>query len=296
MPNGVLELGDGLAELLAFHGVLDGLVESSLGYSKGLRGDTYAASVEGLHGYSEAPSHLAEQIGLGYTAVGEDKLGGGGAPDTELQLLLAYLETRGAFLYDKGGNTLVLQGFVSHCKYHVDMGMAGICDEDLVAVQYPLVPVEDCGGLLCRGVCTRIWFGQTESSEPFAGSQSGQILALLLLGAVLEYRCKTEGGMCGKHDSCRGAYPRKFLHCDGVHDVVPACPAVFNGEGYAEESERSHLLDRLYGESLLFVDLSCSSISAARGFTSFSANSRIICLKSDCVGVSLKFIFYNALN
>ena len=43
-------------------------------------------------------------------------------------------------------------------------------------------------------------------------------------------------------------------------------------------------------------NLSCSSISAARGFTSFSANSRIICLKSDCVGVSLKFIFYNALN
>ena len=40
-------------------------------------------------------------------------------------------------------------------------------------------------------------------------------------------------------------------------------------------------------------NLSCSSISAARGFTSFSANSLIICLKSDCVGVSLKSIFLN---
>ena len=57
-----------------------------------------------------------------------------------------------------------------------------------------------------------------------------------------------------------GADSREFLYCDGVHDVVPSCPAVFNGEGNAEESERSHLLDRLYGESLLFVDLSCQGL------------------------------------
>ena len=234
-----------------------GLVQSALSYSEGLRGDADTASVEGLHGYREAPSHLAEQIGLGDTAVGEDKLSGGGSPDTELQLLLAYLETRGAFLYDKGGNTLVLQGFVSHCKYYVDMGMAGICDEYLVAVQYPLVPVEDCGGLLCRGVRTCIGLGQTECSEPFAGSQFGQILALLLLRAVLEDRSQAEGSMGREDHAGGGADSRELLYCDGVHDV---CPAVFNGEGYAEESERSHLLDRLYGESLLFVDLSCQGL------------------------------------
>ena len=69
---GILELRYRLAELLALHGVLDGLIQSALSYSEGLRGDADTTSVEGLHGYREAPSYLAEQIALGDAAVGED--------------------------------------------------------------------------------------------------------------------------------------------------------------------------------------------------------------------------------
>ena len=58
-----------------------------------------------------------------------------------------------------------------------------------------------------------------------------------------------------KHYAGSGAYPRKLLYCYCVHDVVSSRSAVFNGKGYSEKSERSHLLDCLYGKSLLLVYL-----------------------------------------
>ena len=63
---------------------------------------------------------------------------------------------------------LVLQGLVSHSEDHIDMGMTGIGDEYLVAVEHPLVPVENSCGLLCRSIGAGIGLSKSESSKPFS--------------------------------------------------------------------------------------------------------------------------------
>ena len=65
------------------------------------------------------------------------------------------------------------------------IGKAGIGDEDLGAIEDPVVAIQHGKGLLtlCVGAGARL--SQTESTNPFAAAQLGQVIFLLLLGAVL---------------------------------------------------------------------------------------------------------------
>ena len=59
---GVLESGDGLAELLSLFAVLDGFVKSALSDTNRLCSDTDTAAVESLHGNLEALAYAAEDV------------------------------------------------------------------------------------------------------------------------------------------------------------------------------------------------------------------------------------------
>ena len=67
------------------------------------------------------------------------------------------------------------------------VGVAGVGDEDLGAVEDPVLPllVQHGHGLLALGVGAGAGLGQAEGAQPLAGAQLGQVLLLLLLGAVL---------------------------------------------------------------------------------------------------------------
>ena len=54
------------------------------------------------------------------------------------------------------------------------------------AVEDVVVTLQNGSGLLAGSIGTGVGFGQTESTQLAAGEQVGQILALLLLGAVLK--------------------------------------------------------------------------------------------------------------
>ena len=257
---GVLELGDAPAELDALLGVLDGLLDGSLGQTQGLGGNTDTAAVQGLHGDTEALALLAQQAVLGDNAVLHNQLTGGGALDAHLLLVLAHGEAGVGALHDEGGDLLLLAaalvgGNAGDGKDHEHVGVAGVGDEDLGAVEDPVLPllVQHGGGLLALGIGAGARLGQAERADPLAGAQLGQVILLLLLGAVLIDGSAAQGGV-GGDDNAGGAADLAHL-LDG-HDIgqnVRAGAAVLLGEIDAHHPQLRHLLDGFLGERLVLV-------------------------------------------
>ena len=154
---GVLELGDGAAELLTLFDVGNGLVDGALGNAQSLGSDADTAAVQRSHGQLEALALDAEQTILRDDAVFHDQLAGGGTTDAHLVLGLADLEAGIGALYDEGADLLLLAAALvgdktgnSDDDEHI--GKAGVGDEDLGAVQLPVVALIHGKGLLTLGV------------------------------------------------------------------------------------------------------------------------------------------------
>ena len=162
---GVLELAQALAELDTLLRVLDSLVDSALAQAQGLRGDADPAAVQGLHGDLEALALFAQQILLGNDAVGEHDLGGGGAVQAHLLLVLAHGEAGEAALHDEGGDAAGTLGLVGHGEDHEHVGHVAVGDEDLGAVEDIVVAVQLGLGLALGGVGTGVGFGQAEGAD-----------------------------------------------------------------------------------------------------------------------------------
>ena len=93
-----------------------------------------------------------------------------------------------------------------HGDDHEHIGIAGVGDEDLGAVENPVLAllVQHGHGLLPLGVGAGAGLGQAEGAQPLAGAQLGQVLLLLLLGAVLIDGGRAQGGVGGE-DNAGGA-------------------------------------------------------------------------------------------
>ena len=251
----VLELAQALAELDTLLRVLDSLVDSALAQAQGLRGDADPAAVQGLHGDLEALALFAQQILLGNDAVLKDQVAGGGAADAHLLLVLAGGEAGEVLLHDEGRDAVVALGLVSHGEHHEGIGHVAVGDEALGTVEDVVVALQHRQGLLAGGVCAGVGLGQAEGTDLLAGEQVGQILPLLLLGAVLKDGGAAQGSV-GRNDNSSGAADLgQLLHAHGVGQNVAAGAAVLLGEVNTHHPQLGHLLDGLHGEPLLFVDL-----------------------------------------
>ena len=134
------------------------------------------------------------------------------------------------------------------------MGVAAVGDENLAAVEHPLVAVKDSGGLLAGGVGTGIGLGEAEGADPLAAGELGQVFHFLLLGAGLKDGGGAEAGVGGEDDAGGGADAAELLNGHAVHDVGAAGTAVLRGDGDAHQADLGHLLNGLHGETLLLVD------------------------------------------
>ena len=86
-------------------------------------------------------SGAPEQAVGGHAAVLQQHLGGVGGADAELPLLLALAQARGAGRDHEAGLAAVAEGRVDGGHDHVQAGDAAVGDEDLLAVQDPVVAV-----------------------------------------------------------------------------------------------------------------------------------------------------------
>ena len=171
--------------------------------------------------------------------------------------MCAHLESGEVLLHDERGDALVPQALVGHGEDHEHMGEARVGDEDLAAVEHPVVALVLGHRLLHGGVGARAGLGQAESAQPLAGGQLGQVLLLLLLGAVLADGPGAQGGVGRHHHGGGGAVLGQLLAHADVVDIAQAGPAVLLGKGHAHHPHVRQLVPGLLGEPLFFVDL-CS--------------------------------------
>ena len=197
----------------------------------------------------------AQQVFLGHDAVCEDNLRRGGAVEAHLLLVLAHGEAGVGALHDEGGDALGTLGLVGHGKDHEHVGHVAVGDEDLGAVQHPVVPLQPGLGLALGGVGAGVGLGEGEGPHMVAGGEHGQVLLLLLLGAVLEDGAAAQAVVGGHDVAGGGALLGQLLDGDGPGQVVGPGPAVRLGDDHAHDAQVEELLDGLPGISRGLVGL-----------------------------------------
>ena len=278
-----LELRDGMAEGVALLGVGAGGFEGALGDAEGLRGDADAAAVERGERDFVAFAFVADAIGGGNFAVGEDQFAAGGGADAELFFFLAGLESGRAFFDDQRGDA-----FFAFFGMGVDVddggiGGAAVGDPGFGAVEDVLVAAKDGFGLESGGVGAGLRFGESVAADFFAAGVGFEEFLFLFVGAEAMDRIAVERILDGEDDAGGGAAAGDFLDDDGVGDVVEAGAAFGFGEGDAGEAEFGGFAKRARGK---WPD---SSSSLASGRTSDSANSRTVFWRRDCSSVRSRF-------
>ena len=264
---GVLELGDAATELDTLMGVLDDLFHGAFAQAQGLRGNTDAAAVQGSHGDIEALALLAQQTVCGDAAVLHDQLTGGRTADAHLLFVLADREAGVGALHDESGDLLAGlfgipligddAGNGDDDKY---IGKAGVGDEDLGAVEHPVIAIQHGNGLLALRVGAGTRLGEAERADPFAAAQLGQVIFLLLLGAVFIDGSTAQGGVGGKDNAGGAADLGKLFDRHDIGEDVAAGAAVLFGEIDSHHAQLSHLLDGLFGEALFLIHLSSQGL------------------------------------
>ncbi len=160
-----------------------------------------------------------------------------------------------ALFHDEGGDAPGPNVRRCHREHHIGIRHAAIGDEDLLAVQQPVIAFILGGGLGTAGVGTGVRLCQAESADLFSGTEIQQILFLLLL--------RTEGGdgecpqgRVGRQDhACAAVHPGQFLHSDGIAEHIQPCAAVLLFIGDSHEAHLSQFLHGLCGKLVLLVQL-----------------------------------------
>ena len=105
---------------------------------------------------------------------------------------------------------------VGHGKDNDGAGHSAVGDEALGAVEHIVVTLQNSGGLLAGSVGAGVGLGQAESADLLAAEQVGQILHLLLLGAVLIDGGAAQRGVGGDDNTSGAADLGQLLHAHGV--------------------------------------------------------------------------------
>ena len=249
-----LVLADGLAELDALLGVLDGLIEAALRDADGLGGNTQTAAVERLHRVDEAHVLLAEHVALVDADVLEHHVAGGIADDAHLRLVLTAGDTGGLHVDDEGGDALVALGHVGLGIDDAVVGDGSAGDKALTAIEDVVVAVLRGGGDHAARVGAGARLGQREDDLDLVLHGGHEILLELLLGAGLHQGAAAEGvggvGIEARHRGNAG----DLLDHNHIGQRVRACAAVFTGNLQTQKAALGHLFHDLLGELARFLD------------------------------------------
>ena len=110
-------------------------------------------------------------------------------------------------------------------------------------------------GLALGGVGTGVGLGEGESAHLMAGGQHGEVLFLLLLGAVGQDGVAAKAVVGGHDVAGGGALLAQLLDADGGGQGVRAGAAVLLGHAHAHHAQVEQLLDVLPGVLAVEVGL-----------------------------------------
>ena len=250
--DGLIE-ADGLAELDTLLGVVHRGLIGPLGNAQRLSRDADTAAVQGGHGDLEALALLAQQILLGDLHVVEDQLGGGRGADAHLVVVIAEGEALPPLFHDEGGDTTGADVRGGHREDHIGVGLGRVGDEDLAAVEEPVITLVQSSGLGAAGIGTGIGLGKTEGAQLLALRQGDQVLLLLLLGTVGEDGPRAQRHVGRQNDAGTAIHPGELLHRDGIAQGIQTRASVLLGIGNTHQTQLSQFPNGLIGELIFLV-------------------------------------------
>src|SRR5882757_5652689 len=181
-----LELGNRLAELLAFAAIGDRGVDGALRQADRDRADRRPVEVEdahaGLEGLALGTDHV---LGRDAHIVEEDRHVGHAA-NAHLAVLLAEGESLALGVEDEGRDAVGALAFAGAGEHQDEMRYRAEGDVDLAAVQHPAVAVLHRARLHRRHVRPGARLGDSDGGEGAALGGQAEIVALLLFGAEIQ--------------------------------------------------------------------------------------------------------------
>src|SRR5439155_7724579 len=147
-----LEFANGLAKLLAFVGVLDGVFPGATSDAQHLRANADAAFVQRFDGDLISLAYFAEQVGLGHFAIFQDQLAGGGSANAQLVFFLTDAEAGKVFLHDKGSDAFVSGGRIDRGKKNENPRFLAVGDPKFAAVQNVIAALQFGARLQGEGI------------------------------------------------------------------------------------------------------------------------------------------------
>ena len=182
-----------------------------------------------------------------------------------LLLVLADGEAGEGGLHDEGGDALGALGLIGHGKDHEHIGHIAVGDEDLGAVHHIVVALQLGLGLTLGSVGTGVGLSQSEGADLVTGGQHGQILGLLLLGAVGQDGVAAQAVVGGYDIAGGGALLGQLLDADGAGQRVSTLSAVLLGDAHAHHAQVEQLFDVLAGIEGLGVGLGSDGLHFVLG-------------------------------
>ena len=167
--------------------VLQRFVVGALGHTQGASGNVDATGFQGaqdlLHSAAFNPTN---EVFLRHAHINQGHFTGLGALVSELGQVLADGKARGAGFNQDQAHALV--GWASR-RVSLDqdgqrVGVASVGDPGLGAVDDVVIAIELGGGLDALQVRAGLGLGQANATATLTGGQVGQVLLLLLFGAV----------------------------------------------------------------------------------------------------------------
>ena len=250
---GVLEIGNGLAELLAVLGVGDCLVEAALCPAERRCTNVDATAVEPHHREAKAVAFGAHAVSDRHLHIIENHLCGRRGIPAELAFLRTEAEARHVLFDDKARHAF-RPGLSGADHRHIDVVDARAADELLGAVDDIMVALKACAGLERGGVRARPRLGQAIGCDLVHADELRKV-------AILDFRPAETVDHPGRHivdrdeRRGRGASIGHCLHDQRRLQPAKADPAARLGYIDRAEAERARRLPHIHRIMVFFIPL-----------------------------------------
>ena len=243
----VLELGDGLAELLALLHVLASDLECALCDTQSLGSDADTAAVQGLHCGGEALAGGGDHVACGDADVIKVQLADHSGADAHGVVACADGEAGGVALDNEGSHGLGAQLTVGQSVDCIVVGQGAVGDEALGAVDDPLVAVALSEGQHAGNVGACGVLGQAEGAEVAAAHDGGHPALELLVGSFGEVQgTAVQRGGNGEGDGQGCVDLGDLLDGQSILHVAQTLAAVFLGIGQTNEAHLRQFLVQVH--------------------------------------------------
>ena len=231
-----------------------------MGNPQSLGSNPDTAAVKGCHGNLEALAQSAQEVFLRNLDVVEDQFSRSGGTDPQFVVMIAEGKTGHAFFEDKGTDAARTCVGIGDSKDNVRISFAAVGNENLVAVENPVLAIKDSRCFCAACVRTGIGFCKAKGTDLLTFGKGNEVFLLLFFCPKGKDRIGTQGYVSRKDNANTAVNTGQFLYGNGIGNVIHAGPAVFFRIGKSHPAIFAHFLDDFSGELAFLIEGECNRL------------------------------------